>query len=172
MKTLIFSTLVGLFLAATLTTAVGATITLTSSDVVRMSKAGISDEVIIQTLQSTGSKFLLTEQDVESLKRDGLGDRVLAAMQGNGPATPSPAAPAEPAPPVVREPSGRDYVGGQVEQPVVRALPVAPPVYYQAPPTTVYYYTYPYYYPPPRYYCGPPVRFYFGYGGGYHHRRW
>ncbi|OHE79488.1 MAG: hypothetical protein A2107_05730 [Verrucomicrobia bacterium GWF2_62_7] len=67
---------------------------------------------------------------------------------------------------MIREPSGRDYVGGLSDQQIVRALPVSPPVYYQAPPSTTYYY-----YPSPGYCYGPPVRFYFGYGG-WHHRRW
>ena len=151
-----------------LATALCATVMLTTSDIVRMSKAGISDDVIVQTIQSTGSKFLLAGQDIESLKRDGVSDRVVAAMQVSGPAARPPAKPAEPAPSVVRAPSGRDYVGGVTEQPIVRALPVAPPVYYETAPPPVYYYSYPYYYSPPPYYCGPPVRFYFGYG---HSRR-
>ncbi|MCX6897226.1 MAG: hypothetical protein NT105_00870 [Verrucomicrobia bacterium] len=156
-----------------LVTALGATVTLTSNDIVRMSKAGISDDAIIQTIQSTGSIFHLTAQDVESLKRDGVSDRIVTAMQAAHPAAPSSTAPAEPAAPAIREPSGRDYVGGLSDQQIVRALPVAPPVYYQAPPSTTYYYYpyYPYYYPSPGYCYGPPVRFYFGYGG-WHHRRW
>ena len=160
------TTIFGSFLAGALATALGATVTLTSSDIVRMSKAGLSDDVIIQTIQSTGSNFHLTAEDVESIKRDGVSDHLVAAMQTTRPTAPSSAAPAVP---VVREPSGRDYVGGLVDQPVVRALPVAPPVYYEVPPTTIYYYSYPCYYPAPRYYCGSPVRFYFGYGGGRRH---
>ena len=133
-----------------------------------MSKAGISDDVIIQSVQSSGSSFQLNAGDIESLKRDGVSDRVVAAMQAPAAPTPSSPKPAEPAAPVVRAPSGRDYVGGGVEQPIVRALPVAPPVYYVAPVTTVYYYPYPYYCPP-AYYGGPPVRFYFSYGHGRRH---
>ncbi|MCX6911056.1 MAG: hypothetical protein NTY01_23855 [Verrucomicrobia bacterium] len=165
------ATIFGSFLAGALAAALGATVTLTSSDIVKMSKAGISDDVIIQTIQSTGSNFHLTAEDVESIKRDGVSDRLVAAMQTARPAAPSAATPVAPPVPVVREPSGRDYVGGLVDQPIVRALPVAPPVYYEAPPTTIYYYSYPCYYPAPRYYCGPPVRFYFGYGGGRRHCR-
>lgn len=170
MKALKCSAIFGSLAAGVLATALGATVTLTSNDIVRMSKAGINDDAIIQTIQSTGSSFHLTAQDVESLKRDGVSDRVVTTMQATRPPAPSSAAPAEPATPVIRVPSGRDYVGGLNDQQIVRALPVAPPVYYQAPPSTTYYY-YPYYYPPPSYYCGPPVRFYFGYGG-WHHRRW
>ncbi|MBI5683688.1 MAG: hypothetical protein HZC54_01275 [Verrucomicrobia bacterium] len=131
-----------------------------------MSKAGISDDVIIQTIQSTGSKFQLTAQDVESLKRDGVSEGVLAAMQANRPAAPYSAKPSEPAAPVVRESGGRDYVGGLSDQQVVRALPVAPQVYYYTPPPPAVYY-----YPAPVYYYNPPVRFFFGFGGGHHHHR-
>ncbi|MFA6564834.1 MAG: hypothetical protein WCV00_23210 [Verrucomicrobiia bacterium] len=170
MKMLRCSAIFGSLVAGALAAALGATVALTSNDIVRMSKAGISDDAIIQTIQSTGSSFYLTAQDVESLKRDGVSDRIVTTMQATRPPAPSSAAPAEPAVPAVRVPSGRDYVGGLSDQQIVRALPVAPPVYYAPPPPTTYYY-YPYYYPPPSYYCGPPVRFYFGYGG-WHHRRW
>lgn len=172
MKTWKTSAIVGSFLAGALATALGAAVMLTSGDIVRMSKAGISDDVIIQTIQSTGSSFQLAAQDLESLKRDGVSDRVVAAMQAPAPTAPPSVKPAEPAPLVTGATSGREYVGGLADQQIVRALPAEPPVYYAAPPPSVYYYPYPYYYPPPpRYYYGPPVRFYFGYGG-WHHRHW
>ncbi len=170
MKTLKCSAIFGSLVAGALATALGATVALTSNDIVRMSKAGINDDAIIQTIQSTGSSFHLTAQDGESLKRDGVSDRVVTTMQATHMSAPPSAAPAEPTVPAVRVPSGRDYVGGLSDQQIVRALPVAPPVYYAPSPPTTYYY-YPYYYPPPPYYCGPPVRFYFGYGG-WHHRCW
>lgn len=172
MKTWKTSAIVGSFLAGALATALGAVVTLTSGDIVRMSKAGISDDVIVQTIQSTGSNFQLAAQDIESLKRDGVSDRVVAAMQGPAPTAPPSVKPAEPPPLVTNTTSGREYVGGLADQQIVRALPAEPPVYYAAPPPTVYYYPYPYYYPPPpRYYYGPPVRFYFGYGGWHYRHR-
>lgn len=160
-----------------LTTALCASATLTSNDIVRMSKAGVSDDAIIQTILSTGSNFPLTAQDFDALKRDGVSERVLATMQADRPAAPSSAQPARPTAPVIREPSGRDYVGVPSDQQIVRALPVAPPAYYyQAPPPPPYYYS-PYYYSPyyspapDYYYYRAPVSFHFGYGGGRYYRR-
>ena len=168
MKILNCSAIFAFLVVGALATALCAPVTLTNNDIVKMSKAGVSDDAIIQTIQSTGSSFRLTAQDVESLKRDGVNDRVVAAMQAIRPAAPSSTQPSEPAAPVIPEPSGRGYTGGLSDQQVVRALPVAPPAYYYAaPPPPTYY---PYYSPAPGYYYGPPVRFYFGYGGGRH--RW
>ena len=187
MKMLKCSAIFGSLLVGALATVLGATVTLTGSDIVKMSKAGISDEVIIQTIQSTGSNFHLTAQDVESFRRNGVSDRVLAAMRPPRPAAPYSAQPGEPTPPEFREPGGHDYIGGLSDQQVVRALPVAPPAYYQVPlpppyyqvplpppyyqaPPSAPYYSYPYYYPSPGYYDAPPVGVYFGYGGWHHHR--
>ena len=175
MKTKTWVAIIGFLAGGALATAVYAAVTLTIGDVVKMSQAGVSDDVIIQTVQSSGSVFQLRPQDVEALKRSGVSDRVVATMQGQPRAAmpaPQPIQGANPgAGPVVQTPSGRDYVGGMNEQ-VVRALPADPPVYaYPAPPPVNYYYpAYPYYYGPGPYYYGPGVGFYFGYGGG--HRHW
>ena len=169
MKILKCSAIFGTFVVGALAAALCATVTLTSNDIVKMSKAGVSDDVIIQTVQSTGSNFRLTAQDVEALKRSGVSDRVVVAMLSAHPAAPPSAQPSGPTAPVIREPGGPDYAGMPSNQQVVRALPVAPPAYYQAPPPPPYYYD-PYYYPSPGYYYGAPVGVYFGYGGG--HRRW
>ena len=83
MKMLKCSAIFGSLVLGALVTAFGATVTLTSNDIVRMSKAGISDDAIIQTIQSTGSNFQLTAQDVESLKRDGVSDRVARRACGS-----------------------------------------------------------------------------------------
>ena len=173
MKTKTWLAIIGWLAAGALTTAVYAAVTLTIGDVVKMSKAGVSDDVIIQTVQSSGSVFQLTAQDVDALKRSGVSDRVMAVMQARPQAAAPAPKPVENAGAVVHTPSGRDYVGG-VNEPVVRALPADPPVYtYPAPPPVTYYYPaypYPYYYAPGPYYYGPGVGFYFGYGGG--HRHW
>ena len=81
MKTKTWLAIIGWLAAGALTTAVYAAVTLTIGDVVKMSKAGVSDDVIIQTVQSSGSVFQLTAQDVEALKRSGVSDRVVAVMQ-------------------------------------------------------------------------------------------
>jgi len=170
MKMLKCSAIFGTLVVGALATALCATVTLTSNDIVKMSKAGVSDDVIIQTVQSTGSNFRLTAQDVEALKRSGVSDRVVVAMLAAHPAAPPSAQPSGPTAPVIREPGGPDYAGVPSDQQVVRALPVAPPTYYQAPPPAPYYYYDPYYNPSPGYYYGPPVGVYFGYGGWHHHR--
>ncbi len=149
-------------------TAVCTAATLTVTDVIKMSEAGVNDDVVIQTLQSSGTVFQLSPQDIDALKHSGVSNRVVAAMQGKPvPATSVPKAGGAP-PSVVHEPSGRDYIGGMSSQPVVKALPPDPPVYayVAAPPPGYCYPSYPYpvYYGPGPCYYGPRVGFYFGYG--------
>jgi hypothetical protein len=131
-----------------------------------MSKAGINDDVLIRTIQSTRSSLHLTAQDVESLKRDGVSDRVVVAMLDTNQAVPASAKPSEPPVSAARETSGSDHVSRPSGPQVVQAVPAAAPVYYTGP---VYYNTAPTYYnttPPPTIYYPDygaydyPVRYY------------
>ena len=53
---------------------------LKSQDVISMSKAGVSDSLIISMLAVTDSRFQLKPQDVIDLKNAGVSDRVIDAM--------------------------------------------------------------------------------------------
>lgn len=159
-------TIICVALAAAMTASAA---TITGEDVIKMRRASVSDDVIIQTIESSGSVFYLSAQDVEALKREGVSERVIGVMQQKRgePAKPKAEgatayekAPATPAPasqePVVR-----------AEQ-VVRAYPAYPapaPAYYYAPPPVTYYYGPAYHYDP----WYPPVSFSFGFYRGYHH---
>ena len=53
---------------------------LTNDAVTRMAKAGLSDDLIIQTINSQPSNFQTSATDLVSLKQAGLSDRVIGAM--------------------------------------------------------------------------------------------
>jgi len=187
----------GWCVAGLLTMAVEASAALTVTDVIKLSKAGISDEVIIQTLQATGSGFQLAPQDIEALTRSGVSDHVIVAMMVKGPsAAPQPAytppsAPANPAPSAVQyvpRPVVSDYAGnyaGPANAQVMSAMPANPPAaYYEtaAPAPSYDYAAYSYspgYYAAAPYYdggyYGPTVGVYYGgwpWYGGYWGGRW
>ncbi|MBI5395211.1 MAG: hypothetical protein HZA91_07955 [Verrucomicrobia bacterium] len=158
--------IIGVVLAAAMTAPAA---TVTGEDVIKMKRAGVSDEVIIQTIESSNSNFYLSAQDVEALKREGVTERVIGVMQqkrdvpakpkAEGATTYEKAA-TTPAPP-------KQETVVRAEQ-VVRAYPVYPqpaPAYYYPPPPPTYYYRPAYYYDP----WYPPVSFSFGYYGGHHH---
>ena len=160
--------------------------TITGEDVVKMHRAGVSDDVVIQTIESSGSMFYLSQQDTEALKREGVSERVIAVMQkkrGTPPPAQSPAptnagqAIAVPFPPQAVAPTNGEKTVADPAPPaeqatvraqeVVRAIPVYPaPVttyYYYPPPPVPYYYGARYYYDP----WYPPVSFSFGFYGGH-----
>lgn len=99
-------------------------------DVVQMSKNGISDDVIVNSIRTRGCLFDGTPDNIISLKQQGVSDRVITAMQTSGV---RPAAIVGPAPP-----------------PVVYAAPPPPPVVVWGRP----YYRRGYWGPPPRRYYG------------------
>jgi hypothetical protein len=76
----------------------------TNYDLVSMTKAGVSDDVIISTLRSRGARLDLSPQGLISLKQSGVSDRVLlvaqemAARVGYITAPPPPAVIVTPAP--------------------------------------------------------------------------
>lgn len=78
-------------------------------DLVSMSRAGVSDDVIISTMRSRGARLDLGPQSLISMKQSGVSDRVLMSAQGMngnvGYAPPAPGVPvvalAPPPPPTV-----------------------------------------------------------------------
>lgn len=53
---------------------------LSIEDIEKMSRAGISDDKIIGTIQSTGSSYHLSANDVKRLRNAGVSDRVIDYM--------------------------------------------------------------------------------------------
>ncbi|MFA6350223.1 MAG: glycine zipper 2TM domain-containing protein [Candidatus Omnitrophota bacterium] len=71
--------------AATATTAEATTADnaqLTVSQVVDMSKQGVSESIIIDKIRSTNSKFTLTQQDSDYLIKQGVSQKVIDVMRG------------------------------------------------------------------------------------------
>jgi hypothetical protein len=84
--------------------------TLTNETIIKMAKAGLSDDVIISTITSQPGKYATTPDDLIGLKGAGVSDRVIGVMvermvainsAAPAPATPAPsaAAPSTPAAP-------------------------------------------------------------------------
>lgn len=74
---------------------------ITVEDVIRLAKAHVADEVILNQINSTQSTFVLTTDDILRLRSEGVSDAVIARMiQGPKGGTPAPAggAPAGEAP--------------------------------------------------------------------------
>ena len=154
-------------------------------EVLKLTRANISDDITINYIQSSGTIYNLTAQDIVYMRNQGVSDRVLNAMVGQrklveataqaqqqvAPAVPNaptvPDANVAPAAPLYPD-SGQAYV----EPP---ATP-APSSVYVIPSSQVGaayygYYGYPYSYYSP-YYCGgywgPSVGIGIGFGGYYH----
>jgi hypothetical protein len=56
----------------------------TNYDLVNMAKSGVSDDLIISTLQSRGGRLDLSPQALIALKQNGVSDRVVLAAQNMG----------------------------------------------------------------------------------------
>lgn len=153
-------------------------------DVLKLSRANINEDIIINYIQTSGTIYSLTPQDIVYLRNQGVSDHVLNTMVGqrrlveatalaqqqsfpavpNAPTVPDAAmAPAAPLYP--------DSSSAYVEPP---ATP-APSTVYVVPSPQVSagyygYYGYPYGYYSPYYYWGPSVSIGIGFGGrGYYH---
>jgi len=145
-------------------------------DVLKLSRAKISDDITVAFIQNSGHRFNLTASEIVYLRKEGVSDRLLAAMlnqQSRSAATATPAAP-QPAAPA---PASSPNVGNA--QSIVSSPP-QPTVVYQTAPAyapaqteTVYVVqdSAPYYYGSYPYYgYGYPafsVGFGFGTGCGY-----
>ena len=156
-------------------------------DVLKLSRAQVSDDVVLSYIRNSGTIYNLNAQDIVYLRNQGVQDRIINAMLDQrkaaaqvaaqvAPAAMAPAIPNAPTvPDAVQAPPAPDY-----SQVAPQAAP-APSTVYVVPTPTVnpYYYPYygyygPYYYP---YsyggYYGPTLSFGFRFGGhGYGHRGW
>jgi len=111
----------------------------TNQDLVEMTRAGLSEEVMINTIRSRGSRIDTSPMSLVFLKQSGVSDRVVMAAQS---ATPVAATA------------------------TVAAAPIAvPPTAINAPPPAVIVTPAPVYYAPPP----PVIRVYSGYPYHYHH---
>ncbi len=105
------------FLAVTLgMIAFGQTV-LTNETIIKMAKAGLSDDVIISTITSQQAKFATDPDDLIALKGAGVSDRVLGVMVErmvaiNSAPPPAAAAPAAPAPAAAPAPSAPTPAAG------------------------------------------------------------
>jgi len=94
-----------------------AAMAVTNYDLLQMSRAGISDDVIITTMRSRGSRVDLSPQALIALKQQGVSDRVVMAAQQMSAAPsyyapPGPTVVSEVPPPpttVIVEPAWRPY---------------------------------------------------------------
>ncbi len=155
------------------------------ADVLKLSRAQISEDIIVNYVQNSGTIYNLSSQDIVYLHEQGVSDRVVSAMltqsrrtsdaaSATVAAQPAAAAPEPVAAPVYTEPAAvAPEAAPAYEQTAVAGstvyvipYPGATAAYYG------YYRAYPSY-PGPYYYggyYGPVVSFGFGYGGyrGYH----
>jgi hypothetical protein len=72
---------------------------LTNDTIIKMAKAGLSDDVIVSTISSQPARFSTTADDLISLKGAGISDKVIGAMVTKGAGAPTPSAPAPSVPP-------------------------------------------------------------------------
>lgn len=96
-----------------------AAMAVTGNDLVQMTRAGISEDVIISTMRSRGARVDLSPQSVIALRQQGVSDRVILAAQdmssgtgyvaGAPPVGPTVVADVPPPPAVVVEPVYRPY---------------------------------------------------------------
>jgi hypothetical protein len=152
-------------------------------DIVKLSRAQVSDDVIIKYIQNSGTIYTLTPKEIVYLRDQGVSDRVVHAMldQRRNVTEATAQVTSEPAPqvaPVYAPPPAASYEASAPAQ--AQSTPMSVPassVYVIPYPTTyqpyVYYgYSRPYYYPYYGYYggyLGPYAGFRFGYGGHYHY---
>lgn len=93
-----------------------AALAVTNYDLVEMTRAGVSEDLIISTMRSRGGRFDLSPGSLISLKQQGVSDRVVIAAQSLTSGGFAPAGPVVSAPPVV------------VGPPVYYVRPAPPPV--------------------------------------------
>lgn len=160
-------------------------------DVLKLSRAQVSDDVVLSYIRNAGTIYNLSPQDIVYLRNQGVPDRIVNAMLDQrkrvtevaaqpAPTQPSPAIPNAPTvPDAYQAPPPPDYT-----QVAPQAAPPPSTVYVVPSPTVnPYYYPYygyygPYYYPYYRGYYGPTLSFGFRFGGhgygsghrGWHHR--
>jgi len=141
------------------------------ADVMKLSRAKVSEDVVLSFVQNAGTAYSLSADDIVQMRKEGVSDRVISAMldqhtkavqtaQQSGAQAPAPvetseastAAPASEAEPAAAQPSA-------VEAPLTPSGSSADIAPYPAAPAPYYY---------PYYYGGPVIAFGFGYGGCYY----
>jgi hypothetical protein len=164
-------------------------------DIVKLSHAQISEDVILNYVRNSGTIYNLAPADIVVLRNEGVSDHVINAMLDQRKNVTEAAAQAQPAQaataPTTVAPAPAPQPDYQATQPAVYMESSAPSSVYVIPyPSATYaYYSsgyYPYYggyygygrygYCGPYYrpYCGPRVVVGYGYGGGHghHHGHW
>jgi len=144
-------------------------------EVLKLTRARISDDVVVNYIDNSGTIYSLSSSDIVYLRQEGVTDRVINAMLDQrkklADASQSQAA-------AVQAPTAPTTAPAAPQDPAATANPA--PVYVQAPaqpaPSTVYVIPYaatsPYYYPPyygyygP--YWGPSISVGIGFGGYWH----
>jgi len=120
-----------------------------TAEVLKLARAGVSEDVILAYIQNSNRSYPLTASEIISLRKEGITDRMLTAMLNQRVAAPAVAfnAGSKPPPPTPQAPA-------------VAQESMAPPAStaYVIPDSGAYSYSYPAYYP---YYGGY-------YGGGYY----
>ena len=76
---------------------------LNNDSVIKMAKAGLSDDVIVSMIKAQPGNYKVDPDSVIQLKTAGISEKVLAAMIEKGSGSPAPAANATPATPIVDE---------------------------------------------------------------------
>ncbi len=94
---------------------------ITPENVIQMHKSGLPPEVIVQTLQSTGSTFQLSVNDLKQLKAAGVPESVISTMVGSSDTEPEPAPEPAPEPSVIAVPSEADLAAQSEEEARIRA---------------------------------------------------
>jgi hypothetical protein len=81
-----------------------AALAVTNYDLIEMTRAGLSEDLIIGTMRSRGGRFDLSPSGLIAMKQNGVSDRVVIAAQSIGPTGYAPAAVVSPAPVMVGPP--------------------------------------------------------------------
>lgn len=161
-------------------------------DVLKLSRAQVSEDVILTFIHNSGTVYNLAPNDIVYLRNAGVSDRVISAMldqRKNVPAeaaaqTAPPSAPATAPAPVYPDANAAAAAQAQAQAQYAPTYAQPAPTYVQpdaasasasslyvipySSPGYGYSSYYPYYYGGYPYYYGPSVVFGFGYGGGYY----
>ncbi len=143
-------------------------------DVLKLTRAQINDDIILNYIHNSGTIYNLSPQDIVYLRNQGVPDRVVNAMldqkkkvtQVAAQAAPAPVTPAPAIPDSASVPNAPAVAAPDYSQVAPQPAPPASSVYVIPPPAVNYPYYYPYYgysgyYGP---YYGPYYRGYYGYG--------
>jgi hypothetical protein len=121
-----------------LTLAAGRADAVTVRDVIELTKAGLSDPVLLALIEVDQSVFKIDAETLKQLKAGGVSDAVIVAMIRSGrtppPVEPAPAVEAVPTEPAPAAPEPQVIVIDHYDQqPMAYPVPVAVPVYVPTP---------------------------------------